>query len=845
MFSGKTSLVSCDAVEAVDTPVLRPLASFPLPSELRPGCRVTANNDLYVMDPELGAVLRLDPRGGDAVRLDLGEGAIPVAIAALPARDLLVLVRTANSYCCRRLNRDGNVLGEQAIDAELLDPVDLAASGDDCVLVVDRRGHAIISAGPDGISKRSGRASYAESLALAAHLDDRRRDQFLAGGLLEYPTWVASNEHATLVVDRGEILYGLGPWLGVVQQPRPFFFGHPVMRELAAFLLGEDSTLLMISLASFEWRLFRLPVEARDLSVLPAGELVVLTEQEVLHLEPPAWAEPLWKLPATPIVALAHGRMGMRYAAGVGHVTAVSPGGGIVWDTHLDLACDGSASLPTGLAYWEDPDREENDRLFVCVHGQPALRVFAADGRSLPDIPLGVNGAEDVVLVHGEGLGRNLGVANRAFFLAIADRLWNRVLLLDSDGEVVSELGREPDRRPEDIVLRPTRLRSRGMLLDAHSATGRTIRFDLSIPRRRRILDPRTFLSIEEVRDQIISGMLVDSAVAWPEPDIVLTLALTIIKFGYGGIDLLEELLRAGADPNLVRRVSSHLGAKLSADHRMDLSLLEMRYRCDGRVINAGFLAPSRLALAPDRSLWVSDYQSGELVHLAADGVEISPRTPIGRPLGIWIDGDEVFVCDSANRRVCWVRPEGRVETVFTRPDIIPVGIKRRCREDAICALDIAGARVFELSREWSVMSTIVIPREDGKRLPSDFAFDREGNFVVVEWPEHPRIQVLMPDGAPRGSIPPPPYLPPARFSPRCICADEEGSIFVADGEARCVWWYKSGEASPRVIGLGFLNAPFGLAASRGRLYVADSGVEGRIVRFDLPADQGQTGGQP
>jgi DNA-binding beta-propeller fold protein YncE len=172
------------------------------------------------------------------------------------------------------------------------------------------------------------------------------------------------------------------------------------------------------------------------------------------------------------------------------------------------------------------------------------------------------------------------------------------------------------------------------------------------------------------------------------------------------------------------------------------------------------FNRPTRLSIAPDGEMYVSDgYGNARIHRFSADGQLIQswgePGTQPGQfnlPHSVWVHTDNrVFVCDRENDRVQIFSRDGELLSIWT--DVTRPG-------DLL--IDAAG-HVFVGEMAWYLPETHLDGRPFVETRPAQMSVrDLDGN-VLVRW----------------GSDDP---CAPASFaSPHGICVDGDGNLYVAE----------------------------------------------------------------
>ncbi|MBI2839862.1 MAG: hypothetical protein HYX75_16230 [Acidobacteria bacterium] len=800
---------------------------------------MTANDDLYLLDRERGRVWRVEVTTGKMARVDVGSEAVPMAIAAPANGGLFVLVRIDGSYACRRLDRAGTLIDEWGLAAQLTDPVAIATHTGVTAFVADGRGHSLLEVDSEKCHRWAARATYAEARLFAGTLDDGRRTAFLDGGLLHYPLSVATNENSTLLVDRDTILFGIGPWLGICPQSLPSTYRQAALCGLAGFLLGDDETLLMVSLTSFETSLYRLPAETRSLAILANGRLAVICGSDVVIVHAPSEADVLRNIPVGSVSDLALGRRGVRYIGSAGRVLSVSPGGEVSWERSLPPP-DALAETvsPTSLCFWAAPDDAEGDRLFVCGNGRPEIEVLSPTGDRVGVVPSWLARPSGIAVLDAREAAGRCDARGARYLLCVADQSSDQVVILDPDGVPIVSLGRELFKGLGHSIQRPTRLRASGGRLSVMKATGDIVAVDLS----KKPVDgiepvPPFSVSIASVREAIVGRLLADPLDAATN-NLVVDFIASEIRHGEAehGIELLSLALTCGAPAETVSRVVERLALSSIEGIGPVLAEMEKAHRVESRVLTPACPVGGRLAFARDGSIWVTGHTAGSVSHLTAAGEEISRWDDLGCPIGITIErgGSGALICDWGGRRICRLGADGSFGVLLRRPGDALFVLAASAEHAYV--VDFAHRTILTFDGNWQLIGSMTGAAGEQFVQPSDLAIDAHGNLVVVEREVRRRVQVLTTAGDRVAVLPTPPGLRREDFSPECVCVGDDSSVYVADGGSKCVWWYRPDRGLHMAIGRGWHWAPGGMAAREGKLLVSDCSDLGRIVEFTLPA---------
>ncbi len=288
MFSGRTCLTFCTPIVTATSRKVDIIERLPFLAETPEDCQLSANQDLYLLDRESRKLQRLDIPARKTYDIGPWKAGTVMAISAQPSGGLYVLLKGAPSSLLVSLDRNGQLLDQRAIESDLIGPASFSMASESRIFIADRMSHTLLEIRPESVHRWSGRVSYREAQVFMPILDEQKREEFLEAGLFEYPSWVACKDDALLIVDRDKILYRRASSLFVWPQPQPFLFGHPVFVDNAVFLLGENSTILRISLTDLATEVYQMPFHANALAIFPPGRLTVLHMGLLVTLAMPA-----------------------------------------------------------------------------------------------------------------------------------------------------------------------------------------------------------------------------------------------------------------------------------------------------------------------------------------------------------------------------------------------------------------------------------------------------------------------------------------------------------------------------------------------------------------------------
>ncbi len=261
----------------------------------------------------------------------------------------------------------------------------------------------------------------------------------------------------------------------------------------------------------------------------------------------------------------------------------------------------------------------------------------------------------------------------------------------------------------------------------------------------------------------------------------------------------------------------------------------------------ASKLSPRNVAVAPDGSLYISDFSDHRIYKVAAEGrISLAAGASLNAPAGLAPDAaGALYVADSGNNRVCKI-DRGLVVTVAgggnaTSPLSAPTGLAFDAAGNLYIA-DSGNRRVVKRTPAGAV--TVIAGFSDD--APRDIAFDRAGFLYVAA-----RKRVLR--VSPLGQVAPfagngsfgflgdgGPALETRLFFPSAVTVDPAGSLYVADQRNYRVRKVGSDGRISTVAGNGVegsfgdrgpatlaqLTMPSGVALdSMGRLWIADEGA--------------------
>ncbi len=286
------SLVTCSRMKCTNDRAVDVFQRVRAPEGLDEESLLVGGPSLWSVDRQNQRIHEIDIRTGDSRLILFGDGEL-VSACASPAGGLLLLIKHHGDYLCRRLEPVPGEVVDRSLDAALVDPSAMSLRHDGAIVIADKQAHVLVEISEGGSRRAGCRMSFREMLSFAGAPDEGGVSGVLSQGPLEYPSCIATNEHAMLVVDRDKVWFEFGSWLGVLPQLYPFEYERAVLRGRAAFLLGDQATLGMLSLPSFELRQYATPFAATSLAVLANGDLAFLCGTDILLLKPPEAADPL------------------------------------------------------------------------------------------------------------------------------------------------------------------------------------------------------------------------------------------------------------------------------------------------------------------------------------------------------------------------------------------------------------------------------------------------------------------------------------------------------------------------------------------------------------------------
>jgi uncharacterized protein (TIGR03437 family) len=280
----------------------------------------------------------------------------------------------------------------------------------------------------------------------------------------------------------------------------------------------------------------------------------------------------------------------------------------------------------------------------------------------------------------------------------------------------------------------------------------------------------------------------------------------------------------------------------------------------DGGNALAAKLSPRNVALAPDGTLYISDFAGHRVYRVTGDGrIAVAAGTgvpgvgaadepvsiaPLNAPAGLAVDAaGALYVADSGNHRVRRVE-RGRVTTVAGgEPPWSTLSAPAGVAVDAAGNLYIADSGNRRLARR-TPAGALTTLAGFGELAPRDVALDRSGALVaaagtrVVRVSAAGQIAPLAGDGTFGFRGDGGPALEAHLYFPAAVAADAAGNLYIADQRNQRVRQVGS-DGRIRTV-LAQLSAPSGVALdAMGRLWVADP--DAHRVRLMAPGGAVET----
>ena len=256
----------------------------------------------------------------------------------------------------------------------------------------------------------------------------------------------------------------------------------------------------------------------------------------------------------------------------------------------------------------------------------------------------------------------------------------------------------------------------------------------------------------------------------------------------------------------------------------------EDRVSKDGPAMQARFVGPDAVAVAPDGTIYIADSYANTIRKLGRDGMVSTLAGVVGRqgyadgqgsaaqfnhPVGIAVDprSGDVLVADAYNNTLRRITPEGRVHTFAGQAGVndhrdgplgqalfnTPVGIAVDAR-GTIFVSEYFNQDVRKITPDGQVSTLAGNPARRGDadgqgraalfRKPQQICLDAGGNIILADGGNH-KVRRITPDGvvttlAGQGQLDKVELgaLPGALITPYGVAPGPGGSVLVSSGEA-------------------------------------------------------------
>jgi len=195
-------------------------------------------------------------------------------------------------------------------------------------------------------------------------------------------------------------------------------------------------------------------------------------------------------------------------------------------------------------------------------------------------------------------------------------------------------------------------------------------------------------------------------------------------------------------------RSAAEITAAMNGEIAGTNSALYGYWQLNGTVVShqasAGFSSPFWVSVASDSTAWVADYYNNQVVHLAADGTELSRLDGFSRPRNIAIDPTDgsIWVTDESNGQVVHMDASG---TELSRTDgfSTPVGVVVNKVDSSVWVTDFYHNQVVHIKADGTELLRI-----SGFYNPVGIDMNQaDGNIWVADF-SNDQVVKLSPAGA-------------------------------------------------------------------------------------------------
>ncbi len=259
---------------------------------------------------------------------------------------------------------------------------------------------------------------------------------------------------------------------------------------------------------------------------------------------------------------------------------------------------------------------------------------------------------------------------------------------------------------------------------------------------------------------------------------------------------------------------------------------------------------PTDVAVDSEGRVWVADGVNDRVVHFGPDGKLAGEIRELGgealaRPVGLATSDDgRLWIADTGHGRVLVRGVDGGLDRVLSLPaelegrvDLVDLVITDQGQRAWL--VDNDGHRLLVVNVADSSVETFGGRGEALGQWDRPFlAGSGKGGDVLVSDVLNGRVQVVTRRLNARGTVGSYGVGPGELYRPKGIAVDEQGRVWVADGDLGVVQVFEPNGGFVDVLrdesgAVLRLDAPVGLAWAGDRLYVVES-VLGRVSRFDI-----------